>query len=134
MCSSQNENPIWGGPVKMKKWMTVFVGLLSVALLVPAGARSQAGATGAITGTVVDQKGGAIPGAAIVVTNLATGQKERDVTSTAAGTFNIPSLPPSNYSLEISAAGFSKFVIQNVVVRVTETASVTATLTIGQVT
>jgi hypothetical protein len=119
---------------KMKKWMAVFLGVSLMALLIPAGLRAQAGATGAITGTVSDQKGGAISGATIVVTNLATGHKEREVVSTGAGTFNFPSLPPSHYSLEITATGFSRFVMDNILVQVTETASVNATLSVGQVT
>jgi hypothetical protein len=119
---------------KMKKWMAVFLGVSLMALLIPAGLRAQAGATGAITGTVSDQKGGAISGATIVVTNVATGHKEREVVSTGAGTFNVPSLPPSHYSLEITATGFSRLVRNNVLVQVTETASVSVTLSVGQVT
>jgi hypothetical protein len=118
----------------MKKWMAVFVGVLSIVLLIPAGLRAQAGATGAITGTVLDQKGGAIAGATVVVTNVATGQKEREVTSTGAGTFNVPSLPPGTYSVEVTARGFTRFFIRKVVVQVTETSSVTATLTVGNLT
>ncbi len=118
----------------MKKWIVVFLGVLSIAILLPAGLRAQAGATGAITGAVVDQKGGTISGAMIVVINQATGKKEREVVSTHAGTFNVPSLPPSHYSLEITATGFSRFVKDNVLVQVTETASVNATLSVGQVT
>src|ERR1700740_2295465 len=83
------------GKVRMKKWMAAFLAVLSIACFIPAGLRAQAGATGAITGTVLDPKGGAISGATIVVTNLATGQKEREVVSTGVGTFNVPSLPPS---------------------------------------
>ena len=118
----------------MKKRMAVFLGVSLMALLIPAGLRAQAGATGAITGTVSDQKGGAISGATIVVTNVATGHKEREVVSTGAGTFNFPSLPPSHYSLEITATGFSKFLMDNILVQVTETASVNAILSVGQVT
>src|SRR5258707_1570378 len=123
-----------GGMSKMKTLMAVVLAMLSVILLSPADLYAQAGATGAITGTVLDQKGGAIAGAIVVVTNLATGQKEREVVSTGAGTFNIPSLPPSRYSLEITATGFSKFVMANVLVQVTETTSISATMSIGQVT
>jgi len=118
---------------KMKTLMAVFLAMLSVILLSPADLYAQAGATGAINGTVLDQKGGAIAGAIVVVTT-SHGQKEREVVSTGAGTFNIPSLPPSRYSLEITATGFSKFVVANVLVQVTETTSVNATLVIGQVT
>lgn len=118
----------------MKNWMGVFLAVLSIVLLIPAGLQAQAGATGAITGTVVDEKGEAISGATIVVTNVATGQKEREVVSTSAGTFNIPSLPPSTYSVEITAMGFSRFVMSRVLVQVTETTKVNATLSVGQVT
>lgn len=118
----------------MKKWMGVFLAVFSAVVLSPVGLRAQAGATGAITGSVSDQKGGAISGATIVITNLATGQKEREVVSTGAGTFNIPSLPPSTYSLEITAPGFARFVMDKVLVQVTETARVNATLSVGQVT
>jgi hypothetical protein len=74
----------WGNG-QDEKWMAVFLGVSLMALLIPAGLRAQAGATGAITGTVSDQKGGAISGATIVVTNVATGHKERDI-PTVAGT------------------------------------------------
>src|ERR1700739_1341244 len=118
----------------MKKWMSVFLGMSLITLLIPAGLGAQAGATGAITGTVLDPRGGTISGATIVVTNVATGQKEREVVSRGAGTFNIPSLPPGTYSVEITATGFSRFRRETVHVQVTETASVNATLSVGQLT
>ncbi len=118
----------------MKALMAVFLAVLSVALFSPADLQAQAGATGGITGTVLDQRGGAISGATIVVTNVATGQKEREVVSTGAGTFNVPSLPPGTYSVKVTATGFSRFLIEKVLVQVTETSSVIATLAIGEVT
>jgi Carboxypeptidase regulatory-like domain len=123
-----------GGMGKMKRWMAIFLGLALIALFIPVGLWAQAGATGAVTGTVLDQKGGTVSGATIVVTNVATGQKEREVLSTNAGTFNVPSLPPGTYSVEVTATGFTRFLIQKVVVQVTETSSVTATLTVGNLT
>src|SRR6267378_8273529 len=119
---------------KMKTLMAVFLAVLFVALLSPADIQAQAGPTGAITGTVLDQKGGSIAGATVVVTNVATGQKEREVVSTGAGTFNIPSLTPDNYSVEVTAPGFSRFLIEKLLVQVTETSSVIATLAVGKVT
>ncbi|HEX8880541.1 MAG TPA: carboxypeptidase-like regulatory domain-containing protein [Candidatus Acidoferrum sp.] len=125
---------IFGGKVKMKKWMAFLLRAWVIALLIPSGLRAQAGATGAITGTVLDEKGGAISGATIVIINQATGKEERSVTSTSAGIFNVPSLPPGHYRLEVAATGFTKVILENVLVQVTETASVTATLPVGQVT
>jgi len=49
----------------MKTLMAVVLAMLSVILLSPADLYAQAGATGAITGTVLDQKGGAIAGASL---------------------------------------------------------------------
>src|SRR6267143_797024 len=118
----------------MKKLMAFTLAVLSVALFRPADLQAQAGATGAITGTVLDQKGGAIAGATVVVTNVATSQKEREAVSTGAGTFNVPSLPPGTYSVEVTATGFSRFLIEKVLVQVTETTSVNANLSIGKVT
>ena len=125
---------IFRGKVTMKKWMAILLCAWAIALLIPSGLRAQAGATGAITGTVLDEKGGAISGAKIAIINQATGQQERSVTSTSAGTFNVPSLPPGHYRVEVAATGFMKFITENVAVQVTETTSVTATLQLGQVT
>src|SRR5258708_15261229 len=119
---------------KMKTLMAVFLAVLFVALLSPADLQAQAGATGAITGAVLDQKGGAIAGATVVVTNVATGQKEREVVSTGAGTFNVPSLPPGTYSVEVTATGFSRFLVEKVLVQVTETTSLTPPLPSAQAT
>src|SRR5438046_9864988 len=58
--------------VSIRKWMAALLGVMSIALLMPAGLWAQAGATGAITGTVLNPNGGAISGATIIVTNLTT--------------------------------------------------------------
>src|SRR5260370_40083338 len=103
-------------------------------MFVRAGVGAKAGATGAIPGGGVAEKGATIPGAMFAVINQASGKKEREVVSPHAGTFNVPRRPRSHYSLEITATGFSRFVKDNVLVQVTETASVNATLSVGQVT
>ena len=43
-------------------------------------------------------------------------------------------MPPGHYRLEVAANGFMKFILENVVVQVTETTGVAATRQIGQVT
>src|SRR5258708_18934635 len=68
------------------------------------------------------------------VINHARGKKEREVVSSQAGRFIVRGRSLSHYSLEITATGFSRFVKDNVLVQVTETASVNATLSVGQVT
>jgi hypothetical protein len=105
---------------------------LLLALAIPVSLFAQGGSTGAITGTVLDEKGGAVAGAKIVVTNVETGVHEREIVSTGPGTFSVPLLPPGTYRIEATAQGFAKFVAEKVVVRVTETSNVIVTLKLGQ--
>jgi len=62
--------------------------------------------TGAITGVVTDVTGAGIPGASISLKN-AVGSLTRDVTADSAGHFGFTNLPLNNYSLTISAPGFT---------------------------
>ncbi len=75
---------------------------------------------GGITGTVFDPTGAVIPGASVTITNLGTNQKFVEKTSTA-GSYNLQSLDPVSYSIEVDAAGFRKKRIDNVKV---DTASI----------
>lgn len=63
--------------------------------------------TGTIFGTVTDPTGALVKGAAITVTNTATGAK-RTATTGADGTYTISSLPPGPYQVTISTAGFAE--------------------------
>src|SRR5262245_49567058 len=83
--------------------------LLSGLLLLTASALLFAqGTTGTIAGTVTDQSGAAIPGAAVAVRNLETGAT-RDTVTDEAGRFNVPGLPVGSYEISVELAGFSKF-------------------------
>ena len=113
------------------KWVAI---ALAVVLLLPSGALAQTGATGAITGVVQDEKGGVIPKAKVTIINVATGAKVREVETGDAGTFAVPLLPPGTYKVEITASGFSKFVGENIAVRVTETTTILANMKVGAVT
>jgi hypothetical protein len=72
---------------------------------------------GSISGTVQDPTGGAVPGASVKATAVATG----DVVSTqtdATGLFKIPFLRVGFYSVEVSKEGFRRSVFANVEVTV----------------
>jgi hypothetical protein len=105
---------------------------LLLALLIPLSLFGQGGSTGAITGTVGDEKGGVVAGAKVVVTNADTGVQEREVLSSSAGTFSVPLLAPGMYRIEVTAQGFAKFVAEKVAVRLTETSNLVATLKLGR--
>ena len=80
------------------------ISVVMVALMVPALGQVT---TADITGRVVDQNGGALPGATITATNTATGQA-RSTTSNADGDFTISELTPGTYDVTVEAQGFSR--------------------------
>jgi Carboxypeptidase regulatory-like domain len=62
--------------------------------------------TGTLTGTVTDDTGAVIPGAAAIATELAT-RVERNVFSNEQGVFRMAALPPGKYSVRIELTGFA---------------------------
>jgi hypothetical protein len=108
--------------------------LLSAIFLISGSTMAQSGATGAIGGTVQDEKGGAIQGAQITVFKEDTGETVRKANSAESGMFRVPFLDPAKYRVEIIAPRFEQYVARDVVVHVTETAAVQAVLHVGQIT
>jgi Carboxypeptidase regulatory-like domain/TonB dependent receptor len=88
--------------------------------------------SGAITGTVKDQTGAAVPGAKVTLTS-ATGASV-DKTTGPDGQFTFPLLPPGLYSLAAEANGFSRSVISDLKVDVTAIRQANVTLQVGQTT
>ena len=88
---------------------------------------------GNITGIITDGSGASVAGAPVAAINRDTNSTMRSAAS-AAGEYNLPSLPPGNYRLEISATGFKRFVQQNIVVPAGSTVRIDARLELGQIT
>ena len=91
---------------------------------------AQSGATSAISGTVVDSGGGAIPGAAVVVKSAAVASFETITNS--EGLFTVPAVPAGEYTVTVSLAGFKTAVVSNVRASLGSTAAVKAVLEVGQ--
>jgi hypothetical protein len=88
---------------------------------------------GSISGIVTDPSGAAVASAALSVVSLDTNATVRAVT-TGTGEYNAPNLQPGIYRVEITAAGFKRFVQQNVVVAASTTIRLDTQLQLGQVT
>lgn len=82
--------------------VSAFIALL---LLVPGISWPQA-ETGQITGTITDPTGAVVPNVTVTARNTATGAT-RTTTTTGAGVYVVPSLPPGDYEMTVSAQGFS---------------------------
>ncbi|HEY1580363.1 MAG TPA: carboxypeptidase-like regulatory domain-containing protein, partial [Terracidiphilus sp.] len=80
---------------------------LVAAIFLPSLTRGQ-GTTASLGGVVTDATGAVIPGATVVVTNEASGDK-RTVQSNGAGIFSLSALPVGNYQVDITATGFTGF-------------------------
>lgn len=91
--------------------MALLLILVAVGLL--AGQRAYAQANfGSINGTVTDLTGAGIPGAAVVVTNTATGLA-KTLTSDSAGFYSAQGLSAGAYTVKISAPNFQTIVFSN---------------------
>jgi len=95
-------------------------------------AHAQSAGTGAISGIVSDPQNRAVPNATVTATSLETGQA-RTATTGPDGDFKFSLLPPGNYRLKFTAAGFKTSEVSSVTVTVTETASANAALEVGTV-
>jgi len=92
--------------VTHRVWVTFFVSAilaLTVFQIRPAFAQVS-GAT--LSGSVTDPSGAAIAAAQVAIANRATGVSRATVTD-GAGFYSVPNLLPGNYSVTVSATGFS---------------------------
>lgn len=63
---------------------------------------------GRILGTVSDQSGAVIPGAAVTITNVATGV-QRKLTTSASGEYVAANMEPGTYTVSVQSQGFETF-------------------------
>lgn len=89
---------------------------------------AQGGATGAISGVVQDASGAVLAGAQVNITSEATGEVIRQTTTDSSGAFTASLLPVGTYAVIVTAKGFPNTKYPGVVVRITETTRMTATL------
>ncbi len=111
--------------------------IITVSLLaVTAGshrANAQNLSTGSLNVTVRDQAGAVVNGAQLILTDLATNDVHKAVTS-GAGTAVIPYLNPASYKLEVSRSGFSSGLYPNVLIQTNQVTDLVVTLQVGSAT
>ena len=115
--------------LKTKGFLFLASMLFSVFLV--SSINAQSGTTG-ISGTVTDQNGAAVPGAAVKVLNPATGFT-RDTITDDDGKFSFPGIQPATYRVEVAAANFKKLVNTNVQALVDKPVDLSLTLEPGDV-
>lgn len=87
---------------------------------------------GNLAGNVTDPSGAFIPNATVEATNTSTGVKQTVMTD-SRGQYAINNLLVGTYDLRISHAGFGVASLNNVVIRLNQTATANVTLQVGDV-
>ena len=101
-------------------------------LLMLASSQMKAQTTNAsLSGTVTDATGAVVPGAAVTALNTGTGLTSKAEVS-GSGTYTLPNLPPGTYTVTVTKDGFRTSVQSDVVLSVSETATLKATLSVGE--
>src|SRR2546429_6278817 len=107
--------------------------LVMAGILMSTRAYAQGGATGAISGVVVDTSGGSVAEAEVQIIDTRTESLARKISTNADGSFVVPLLPPGTYIVVVNKSGFAEAKASGIEVRVTETTKVTIALKPGAV-
>ncbi len=108
--------------------LAMFAALASCFALVP-NAYSQSDLT-SVTGTIHDPSGATVPNATVTVQNAGTGA-ERTAATNTSGVYSITAIPAGSYKLTVEAPGFKRFEQSGNTLQANLTATLDATLTIG---
>lgn len=106
-----------------------FISLLVALLLLLVPARGQQ-PTGSIEGTITDERGAALAGVTVEITEKAT-QRTITVQTNNDGYFVVRSLLPGRYDVSISKQGFAPEKIEDIIVQTGQVANASAQLKVG---
>src|ERR1700682_1479351 len=131
MANLEDEMSIAGRPNSL----ALRIGAVVLAFLVVSGglavaARAQA-VGAALSGLITDERGGAVPDAAVTIKNVGTGVV-REVTSNGDGFYSAPNLLPGSYDVTVAAKGFQTTVQKAVTLTVGATQALNFEMRVGQ--
>ncbi|MEO8051164.1 MAG: TonB-dependent receptor, partial [Acidobacteriota bacterium] len=106
---------------------------LAIALVCMLSAVAFAQEAGQIVGSVRDQSRAVVPNATVTVTEVGTGQT-RTVNTGTSGTFTLPSLRPTTYTVTAEAAGFRAYRQTGVTLLANQSLTINIAMEVGAVT
>jgi outer membrane receptor protein involved in Fe transport len=113
----------------VQKWITLILMILVMSTSTAIRTYGQNTNSGEIKGTVTDSSNAVVPGAAITILNVQTGIVTTSV-SNGVGIYDVPSIPPGEYTITFSAKGFRDEVRKGITLQV-GTVAVDAVLQVG---
>jgi hypothetical protein len=105
---------------------------VAIILLVSAVSLHAQTTNGSIQGSVTDPNGAAIPGASVTARNLDTGLTQK-TTTTEAGIYSLPNLPPGRYAITVEAPDLKKYSQEGVTVATGTAVSLDISMQLGAV-
>jgi Carboxypeptidase regulatory-like domain len=122
------------GEIMQKVHRILLVAVFLGGLLAGVRTYGQGGATGAISGLVLDTSGAAVEGAEVQIIDARTEGLTRKLATNVDGAFTVTLLPPGAYSVVVNKSGFAEAKSEAIDVHVTETVRVTISMKPGSVT
>ena len=101
-----------GIPFRRMTWLVFAIPVLALLLALPGTTYAQR-MTAELNGTVVDESGGVIPGADVLLINEDSRSEYRSVTN-ADGFFAFAAVPAATYTVQISLQGFSTYEVTGI--------------------
>jgi hypothetical protein len=99
-------------------------------MLMGGSANAQTGGEGAVSGSVTDQTGAAVPNATVTARNVDTAVVTTR-TSSSSGVYEISPLIPGTYTVTVTAKGFEKFIQNNMVIDALHVSGLNVSLKLG---
>src|SRR6266852_7273707 len=87
---------------------------------------------GSIQGTISDPSGGAVSGASVTARNMDTGLTQ-STSTTDAGIYSLPNLPPGRYAVTVEAPNLKKYAQEGVTVSTGTTVALDIPMQLGAV-
>ena len=115
----------------MLKFVRLLLVAVAVLVITARPAIAQSGAA-TLTGLIVDDSGGALPGATVTATNLATGVPSVAITN-ESGSYTIAALLVGSYSVMVELTGFRTTTQNNVTLEAGQVARLNFRLAVGAV-
>jgi hypothetical protein len=106
---------------------------LALLMVCALGLLAQTTGTATLVGTVTDNTGSVVPGAAVNVVNTETQFVYNTVTN-EEGSYYVPNLNPGTYRLTIQGQGFKRYIQEGIILRTSEQPRINVALELGSVT
>lgn len=134
------DNPLVSGEQEMEAFMFGWrikrklqsATVLATIFMLLSGAVVRAQDTTSLSGTIIDPEGKTIPGAAVTITNKATGAT-REAKSKDDGSYSFNQIPPGIYTVRVEAKGFKANVQEDAQLQVATPAKIDMQLEVGAV-